>query len=341
MRITLHWKLFAALIIVVAIFITGTAGYVYIEGWSVFDSLYMTAITLTSVGYQEVHPLSRAGRAFTIFLVICGYGMLAVMIGLVSTFLIEAEFTELRRFKKMEKRLQKLENHYIICGGGRIGERVAEEFARAKVPFALIEKDEERVNYLLEKYPGIICIKGDATEEGVLKKAKIEKAKGILTTFPSDADNLFVVISARAINPMLRTISRAAEEETQRKLTAAGADAVILPNLTGALRMASLAIRPNVVSFLDVMCGTGEFTLNLEEVEIPPSSWLIGKTLGEAKIPNKTGLIVIAIKKRGTDIFKFNPLSTEKLDPRDILIVLGSGEQIKKLKRYAREKEAI
>lgn len=338
MKISLSGKLFVALVIVGIIFFIGTTGYVYIEKWSVFDSLYMTAITLTSVGYQEVHPLSRSGRAFTIFLVICGYGMLAIMVGLVSTFVIETEFTEIRKLKKMEKKLNKLENHYIICGGGKIGERIAEEFIKAKIPFALIEKNEERVNLLVEKYQNIICIKGDATDESVLKKAKVEKAKGLLSTLPSDADNLFVVISARAINPKLRTISRAAEEETQRKLVAAGAGAVILPNLTGALRMVSLAIRPNVVSFLDVMTGTGEVTLNLEEVEIPPYSTLTEKTLGEAKIPKKTGLIVIAIRKKSTGTFKFNPLSIEKLEPKDILIVLGNNEQIKKLKEYVKEK---
>jgi len=313
MEISLRLKLLFVLIVVGIIFLTGTAGYVYIEGWSVLDSLYMTAITLTSVGYQEVHPLSETGRIFTIFLVICGYGMLAVMVGLVSTFVIETEFTEIRKLRKMEKKLQKLENHYIICGGGRIGERAAEEFIKTKTPFVIIEKREERVSFLIEKYE-----------------------KGILTTFPSDADNLFVVISAKAINPSLRIISRAAEEETQKKLIAAGADAVILPNLTGALRMVSLAIRPNVVSFLDVMTGAGEVTLNLEEVKIPPSSQLAGKTLGEAQIPRKTGLIVIAVKKRDTQTFKFNPLSTEKLDSEDVLIVLGNSDQIKKLKEYVK-----
>ncbi|HHF98063.1 MAG TPA: potassium channel protein [Candidatus Aerophobetes bacterium] len=336
MEISLRLKLLFVLIVVGIIFLTGTAGYVYIEGWSVLDSLYMTAITLTSVGYQEVHPLSETGRIFTIFLVICGYGMLAVMVGLVSTFVIETEFTEIRKLRKMEKKLQKLENHYIICGGGRIGERAAEEFIKTKTPFVIIEKREERVSFLIEKYEDIICIKGDATDEDILKKAGIEKAKGILATFPSDADNLFVVISAKAINPSLRIISRAAEEETQKKLIAAGADAVILPNLTGALRMVSLAIRPNVVSFLDVMTGAGEVTLNLEEVKIPPSSQLAGKTLGEAQIPRKTGLIVIAVKKRDTQTFKFNPLSTEKLDSEDVLIVLGNSDQIKKLKEYVK-----
>ena len=338
MNITLRWKLTITLMVVMAVFVTGTVGYHYIEGWSLFDSLYMTAITLTSVGYQEVHPLSREGKIFTIFLVVCGYGILAVTIGLVSTFLIEAEFKEIRRLRKMEKKLEKIEGHYIICGGGRIGERIVEEFIKAKIPFVVIEKEEERINLLVEKYPELIYVRGDATDEDILRKARIEKAKGLLTTFPSDADNLFVVISARAINPRLRIISRAAQEETQDKLAAAGVDAVILPDLIGALRMASLVIRPNVVSFLDIMTGTGEVTLNLEEVEIPAGSWLIGKTLGDAKIPSKTGLIVIAVKKEGEDKFKFNPLSSEKINSNDVLVVLGNDEQISRLREYVRER---
>jgi len=338
MNITLRWKLTITLMVVMAVFVTGTVGYHYIEGWSLFDSLYMTAITLTSVGYQEVHPLSRKGKIFTIFLVVCGYGILAVTIGLVSTFLIEAEFKEIRRLRKMEKKLEKIEGHYIICGGGRIGERIVEEFIKAKIPFVVIEKEEERINLLVEKYPELIYVRGDATDEDILRKARIEKAKGLLTTFPSDADNLFVVISARAINPRLRIISRAAQEETQDKLAAAGVDAVILPDLIGALRMASLVIRPNVVSFLDIMTGTGEVTLNLEEVEIPAGSWLIGKTLGDAKIPSKTGLIVIAVKKEGEDKFKFNPLSSEKINSNDVLVVLGNDEQISRLREYVRER---
>ncbi len=338
MNITLRWKLTITLMVVMTVFVTGTVGYHYIEGWSLFDSLYMTAITLTSVGYQEVHPLSREGKIFTIFLVVCGYGILAVTIGLVSTFLIEAEFKEIRRLRKMEKKLEKIEGHYIICGGGRIGERIVEEFIKAKIPFVVIEKEEERINLLVEKYPELIYVRGDATDEDILRKARIEKAKGLLTTFPSDADNLFVVISARAINPRLRIISRAAQEETQDKLAAAGVDAVILPDLIGALRMASLVIRPNVVSFLDIMTGTGEVTLNLEEVEIPAGSWLIGKTLGDAKIPSKTGLIVIAVKKEGEDKFKFNPLSSEKINSNDVLVVLGNDEQISRLREYVRER---
>ena len=179
-------------------------------------------------------------------------------------------------------------------------------------------------------------MRGDATDEDILEKAKIKKAKGLIVTFSSDADNLFVVTSAKALNPNLKIISRATREETQRKLAIAGADAVILPSLTCALRMVALAIRPHVVSFLDILTGAGELTLNLDEVQIPLDSKLAGKTLGEANIPRETGLIVIAIKKKGTDQFQFNPLSTEKINPGDILIVLGNQNQVAKLEEYVK-----
>ncbi|MBE0479040.1 potassium channel protein [Candidatus Aerophobetes bacterium] len=329
-------KLLIAIALIAGMFFVGMVGYVVIEEWSLFDSLYMTAITLTSVGYQEVHPLSHQGRVFTVFLVIGGYGTLAVMIGLVSSFLVELKFKEMRRLRKMEKKLNRTINHYIICGAGEIAEKIMEEFNKKGVSFVLIEKEQEQMKKILEKYPGTIYVEGDATNEDILKKAKIDRAEGLIITFSSDADNLFLVTSAKAINPNLRIISRATREQTQRKLTVAGADAVILPDVVAALRMASLAIRPHVVSFLDVLTGAGELTLNLEEVEIPQGSKLTGKTLGEANIPRETGLIVIAIKRKQMERFQFNPSFTEKINPEDILIVLGNEQQIAKLKRYVK-----
>ena len=238
----------------------------------------------------------------------------------------------------MERKIQGMNNHFIICGKGETGEHIIKEFQRAHVPFVIIEKDKEEIEKL-DASPEMMFVEGDATEDEVLFKAGIKRAQGLVTALPLDTDNLFVVISARHINPRLRIVARATDETALYKMKTAGADNVISPNTIGGLRMASIMLRPTVVAFLDVMSkGAGDVSLRLEESIIPAGSHLDNKTLIEAKIPQKTGLMIIAIKKKGETSFLYNPTSAATLSVGDTLIVLGNLGQVDRLHQYI-EKE--
>ncbi len=272
-------KLKIALTLLVLVMLIGTVGFVFIEGWRPLDALYMTTITLSTVGFQEVHPLSPAGRIFTIFLIISGLGIFIFGVSAVGSFIAEGQLSGLVRRRRMENRIQGMSNHFIVCGMDETGQRIIEEFQRAHAPFVVIERDKEKI----EKFnvsPEIVVLEGDATEDEVLIKAGIERAQGLVTALALDTDNLFVVISARHINPQLRIVAQATDEANLYKMKKAGANNVISPNSIGGFRMASIMLRPTVVSFLDVMTsGDPDVSLRMEEVTIPPDSHMDRKTL--------------------------------------------------------------
>ena len=324
---TLQQQIIRPIIVIIFVISFGTIGYSLIEKWDFFDSLYMTIITLTTVGYGEVHTLSRAGRAFTILLVLSGVGAMFYALSVGAKTLIEGE---LRRFlgrKKLSKTIEGLKHHYIICGFGRMGKIISKEMSAHGAPFVVIERSPE-VLALADK--GILAIHGDSTQDQVLKEAGIERARGLISVLSSDADNLYVVLSARGLNSKLRIAARASEEGVEQKLIRAGADTVISPYHIGALRIAHTMLKPAVVDFIEFATRKGNIELQMEEIKVKEDSHIIGLSLDECGIRRELGIIIVAIKKASGEM-EFNPTSTSTIKQGDILIALGEVSKLKKL----------
>lgn len=318
--------------------VVGVVGYSTIEGWPLHDALYMTVITLTAVGYNEVAPLSPAGRNFTMLLLAGGITGMGIWFALITSFIVEFDLKDVFRRRKIMMETQKLTDHIIVCGGGRTGRQVMEELISLAQPFVLIERDPERIAELEESFPDLLVVRGDATLDMHLEAAGVARARGLLTCLSAEPDNVFVCLSARDLNAGLTIVARAFEEDTMDKLYRAGANHVVSPNVSGALRMASMLLRPAVVDFLDIAARSHGMALRLEQADIAPDSSLAGKTLAEAAIPQATGLIVIAIHKKSAESpsFEFNPVASTLLEPGDEIIVLGQSDQITKLNDYVR-----
>lgn len=305
---------------------TGVVGYVYIEGWSAAEALYMTVITLSSVGFMEVHPLSNAGRTFTMFLILSGSGVLIYCISVLTAFVIEGQITDVFRRIKMTKKIDSLRGHYIVCGADQTGRYVIEEMAKIGKDFVVIEKDPEKVKGLISR--SILCIEGDATHDADLTRARIHEAAGLITSLHSDAENLFVVITGKRLNPSLRVISKAIEEESEQKIRMVGADAVIMPNYIGGLRMVSEMVRPSVVTFLDIMLRVKDKTIRLEEIELEKTAHLVRKTLKETGMLTAEGISIVALKNKKDDSYIFNPPAGTLLTEDHALIVMGNVDVI-------------
>lgn len=326
-------KVLFLFIVALLVVIFGIIGYSQLEGWSFIDALYMTLITITTVGFGEVHPLTTAGKLFTIFLILGGILTISIWLSALTSVVIHREIRPLFWRKKMQKAIQSLENHVIICGAGETARTVIDEFIQSKEKFVIIEKEASVLSDLLEVYSDILVVEGDATKDETLMETNLKKARGLITALPTDAENLFVVISAKALNPKIRVVSRAVDAQTQKKLKQVGADYVISHKILEGIRMASVMLRPTVVSFLDVIMRDTEVTLRLENLEVPPNSPLKNKTLQESRIPQVTGLIIIAMKKEDGR-FIFNPGSKNILQEGDEIIILGLTEQFEKLQTY-------
>ena len=313
----------------------GTLSYILIEHWDWLDALYMTLITITTVGFGEVHPLSPVGKVLTLLVLLGGVIAISLWISEITQFVVERELGTAFRRRRMQKEIAKLHNHVIICGAGETGRIVIREFLRSRQDFVVIEKDPEIIHLLHEDHPDLLVIEGDATKDDVLLEAGVEKAKSIITALSSDTENLFVTISAKTLNKSIQVVSRAVEEDTRSKLFQVGADHVISPNITEGVRMASVVLRPSVVSFLEVMTLGEDIDLLMEEVPISKGSKLVNVTLAQAQIPQKIGLIVIAIRKSDGS-FIYNPKSTTLIECGDVLIVLGKPSQMDRLREYVR-----
>jgi voltage-gated potassium channel len=323
-----------------SIILIGTVGYMVIEGWSWSDSVYMTVITLTAVGYDEVHPLSNPGRAFTSFILFGGITGLGLWFAFLTSFIVELDLADVFRRRRALRQVKKMNNHVIVCGAGRTGNQVVEELLMAGQSFVVIERDPEKVKELQALLPDITVIEGDATVDHFLEEAGIQAARGLIACLSADTDNLFVCLSARDQRPDLEIVARAYEEQTVPKLYRAGANHVVSPNASGAIRMASFMVRPVVVSFLDVATRSPDLTLRMEQETVSQSSPLAGKTLADVRLPQYTGLIVIGIRKKNPpdaeeeSTYVFNPQADTRLDPGDVMIVLGKPEQIDKLRKF-------
>ena len=317
------------LLLVVAV---GTAGFHWIEGWPVFDGLYMTIVTLTTIGYREVHELSTRGHVFNIGLIVVGFTTLFALLGTLTQWLIETELGTYFGQRRMERQISKLKDHYVVCGVGRVGRAVAREFEAARAPFVVIEREQERLRWVLDR--DALLVVGDATHEEALRQAGVERARGLVAAVAGDAENLYIVLTARQLNPGLKIVARAAEEEAEKALRRAGADLIISPYTFTGHRIAQALLRPNVVDFLDTLMGplTGsELKLQIEEVRVGERSPLAGRTLEEAQVRQRLGIIVLAVKKPAGGSMGFNPPPDARIDPGDFLIAMGESDNLKKL----------
>jgi voltage-gated potassium channel len=290
------YKLFLPLIIIGAIILIGVAGFMVIEGFSLLDALYMTVVTVTTVGYEEVHPLSKAGMIFNMFLIISSFATFAYALAKLTQYIVDGEINKFFKTRKIMSAISELKDHVIVCGYGRNGKQAAKILENHKVKFVVIEMNDERIEPELSKKDQILYIKGDATDDEVLLNAGIKRAKALITALPEDADNVYIVLSARSLNNEIQIISRSSSPGSETKLRKAGANNVISPDKIGGTHMATLVSKPDVIEFIDYLSGEGD-SIHLESVgyEILPSQ-LKDKTLQEIMAWRKTGVNCIGIK---------------------------------------------
>ena len=319
-------RLFVPFLIAVFLLAIGTFGYVFIEGMSWIDALYMTVITFSTVGYSEVQPLTTEGRFFTIFLIFLGLGFIAYGID----YLLSAQLDNLFRRRRDMQKIARLQNHVVVCGYGRVGKSSVEALQESKRDVVIIEKSEVMIEELLTtKIP---FIEGDATQDETLEQAGITRAWGLIVCTGNDSINLFIVLSARALNPNLHIVARTVDAENEHKMRLAGANRVVSPHHIGGTHMANIIIRPQVTDFFDVVTLDGGIELWVEELTITSGSSLVGQTVGQANIRNKTGVTIIAVVHLGKDTAEMPTADTE-LNTGDELIVLGTREQLIEMER--------
>ena len=326
-------KLQVSLLLLVGVLAFGTAGYMTIEGWGVADSLYMAIITLSTIGFSEVHQMDAAGRIFTIVLIVIGVGTVAYALKSAVQILLEGEIRGVLGRRKVNEKINRLKGHYVICGYGRMGKQIASEFAAADYPFVVIEKDPEVVAEMEEK--GYMVIQGDATSDDTMVSAGTERAEGVIAVLNSDAENLYVVLSARDMKPGLKIITRAAEEGAEKKLKRAGADVVVSPYVIGAMKIAQSVFRPQVSSFLDsAVSSNGAIDFRLEAIEITEGSQYDGRDIGHSRMREELGVLMVAIhKEKGPMITSLSPETV--LEAKDRVICVGKPAQLAALAKRA------
>lgn len=321
-----------AVALLVSIFAGGTAGYMLIEGWSAWDAFYMAVITVTTVGYREVHDLSRAGQAFTIVLLLGGVGAGLYTFTLLATVVVEGGLGKRLQRRRRERMLETVKDHFIICGYGRIGSIVAQQFQRQQVAFVVIERDPERLQAAIDD--GVLAVEADASREDVLKRVGIERARGFIAAVGTDAENVYAVLSARVMRPDLFIIGRAETEDARIKLKRAGADRVISPYQIGAVQIAQTAMRPAVVDFFELATSTDNLELAIEEVAIGPKSVLARQSILEANLRQRFGIIIVGIQRQDRRM-EFNPEPDTAIREGDKLVVLGRPDSLKQLEAEA------
>ncbi len=321
---------YAAVALIVAVTF-GTLGFHFIEGWTLGDSLYMTVMTVTTVGYGEVHPLGAGGRLFASLFMIVGVGTVAYALsGIVQTIVqseLVAAFGERRRFREMSK----LREHYIICGAGRVGSRVLQHIERNGAAFVVIEQDAAKVSALIER--GVNVLVRDATLEETLRDAGVEHARGLVACLPDDADNVYVVLTARDLNNDLHIVARAVEEQAEAKLIRAGANRVVAPTIIGSHRMAQALLKPAVHDFIDSITAD-ELDLDFEQIEVAHDSALVGRKLRFTTIRSEMDVVIVSIRKRNNETV-FNPTGDAILEGGDMLIAIGRADSLARLHELA------
>ena len=323
-------KIYFFLMLMVLVIGLGTSGFMLIEGWGFFDAFYMTIITMSTVGFGEVHELSDPGRLFTAFLLISCFGIFAYTISSLTSYVVGGEYRTNLRDSKVLRKMKSMNEHIIICGFGRVGKQVAEDLKLFRIPFVVIENDESILKDL-ETDESLVFVKGDATREGVLDKAQLSKARGIVTCLPKDADNVYVVLASREGNQHLNIVARASLNSAVSKLKLAGANHVIMPDSIGGSHMASLISNPDVIEFMDAIKVQGHAGVNIETIsfnELPEE--FRNKTIGQLEAKRITGVTIVGFKTPEGQ-YIINPDYETEVVPHSKLFVLGSAEQIQKL----------
>ncbi|MGZ4813190.1 MAG: potassium channel family protein [Terriglobales bacterium] len=328
MRAIRNLKLVALALAV--LFGLGTAGFHVMEGWTWFDSFYMVLITVTTIGYSEVHALSHSGQVFNVFIIIIGVGLVFLLIGVVAQALLEFELTQFFGRRRMEREIDRLSGHFIICGAGRVGRSTARELARKPAPFVIIENADTKMERLPPEW---LVIRGDATQEATLRQAQIERARGLVAATTTDATNIYIVLTARGLNPKLKIIARASEEDAEKHLKTAGADSVISPYHFAGHRIAQSFLRPHVLDFIDSATVRLGVDLEIAEIEVGARSRYVGQTFRTSKMRSDTGIIVLAVKRDGS--MRFNPAPDDRIEAGDTLIAMGETAGLRKLEEAA------
>ena len=320
-------------LLLIGIIAFGVIGYMLIEGWSFLDSLYMTITTISTVGYNEVNPMSSVGRAFTIALIVLGVGVFFFIITIIAEYIIAGHLVGAIGRRKMKQKIGAYNNHYILCGFGRVGDQVAMSLVQEGVSIVIIDNNPESIKRCEQM--GYAYIEGDASDDAVLREAGIDKAKGLVTAIDSDADNVYVTLSSKSLREDLLVVARATTEEAEHKLVKAGADRVISPYSIGGKRLASLLLRPAVVEFLDVVMHDIEEELLMEDIFVREKSRFVGDTIVEAREKCAAGANILAVKKKGAKMMLANPPADTLIEVGDHLVALGTKEQLKELERLS------
>jgi len=311
-----------------ATLITGTVGFALIDHFPVFDAFYMTLITMTTVGYSEIHPLSHAGRVFNSFLIIFGVTTIFIAIGAMTQTIIELEFGDVIGKRRNKRMIDKLKDHFIICGFGRVGRGAASELQHSGVPFVVVDIDPERAERAMTQ--GMLAVAADSTRDDTLREVGIERARGLVAALATDADNLFVLLSAKGLNPGIYVAARAAEEGAEGKMRRAGADAVFAPYSITGHRLAQSLLRPHVVQFLDFTTKEIGEEIAIEQVQVAVSSEMVSRTIKDMQLRKEVGVIVMAIRKADGSMM-FNPPAETAVEGGDFLIVMGRPENLRAL----------
>lgn len=306
----------------------GTLGFRIIEGYPVFDAFYMTLITITTVGYDEIHPLSHAGRIFNSILILFGVSAMFFSVGAVTQTIIEMELENPLHRRRHKRMIDKMQQHFIVCGFGRVGRNSALELQRAGVPFIVMDRDEGRVETAM--HSGMIAVLADSTRDESLREAGVQRARGLIAALATDADNLFVILSAKNLNASLTVVTRAAEEDAEEKLRRAGADTVFAPYSMTGHRLAQALLRPHVAQFLDFTTKNVGLDVAIEQVRVEEGAEFVGKTLGEMQIRRELGIIILAIRKADGEMI-FNPPAETEICAHDFLIAMGEQPNLRGL----------
>ena len=321
-----------AVILFLIVTAVGTAGYMVVEGWSPWDAFYMTIISVTTVGYREVHATSFAGQVWTVFVLLAGVSTLFYTASVVMAEIVEGGLRkglESRRFNRM---LEQLKDHFIICGYGRIGGVIADEFQRQGIPYVVVDRDPERVHAVIAR--GGMAVEADASREDVLRRIGIDRARGLIAAVGTDAENVYTVLTARVLRPDLFIIARIESEDAEPKLKRAGADRVLSPYQLGGVQMAATALRPAVVDFMRLATSSERLDLAAEQIEVKANSRFVGASIRDANLRQDFGVIVVAIK-RAAGHMEFNPAPEAIIGANDQLVVLGHPDQLKALEAAA------
>ncbi len=324
-----HFKrrLLVLALVILSVLAFGTAGFSLIEHWPVFDAFYMTLTTITTVGYREVHDLDTAGRVLNSVLIVTGVSTLFFAIGLMTQTVIELELGEFFDKRRMKRMINKLDKHYIVCGYGRVGRAAARELQQAGVPLLVIDKNPERVERALRA--GLSALAGDSTRDEMLEQAGVKRARGLVAALSTDADNVFLILSAKTQNPLLQVAARADEEDAEDKLRRAGADTISAPYTNAGHQLALSLLRPHVVEFLDLATKNLGLDVGLEQVRVAESSDFVAKSLKQVQVRRDLGVIVLAIRKASGEMI-FNPPAEAVLEGGDYLVVMGEHDQLRK-----------